>query len=285
MSTAIAFALSSLVFAGLVDLSYKRYSRKPRSRGLFLCAMGVVWLGLQLAFFAGTDQALVLDGPTWRYGLAAGLAVTLSNLLLIESMTGLDVSLGSTVYRLNTIGVVILAFIFLGETLAPIKLLGIASGIVAVLFLYEGKAGSSTVRVPVIFLAVAVCASVFRASYSVISKAGLEAGANIPGLLLIAAVCWMVGGIAYAWWRESGASLTRATAGYGLVAGLLVFGTVNTLIRALEAGDASLVVPIANLGFLIALTLGVIWKMERLTWRKGVAMAFAVAAIFLLSRA
>lgn len=285
MSHALVFALSSLVFGGLVDTSYKRYSRRPRSRGLFLSGMGMVWLALQLSLFATTGQKLVLDPPTLSYGLAAGLAVTLSNLMLIESMTRLNVSLGSTVYRLNTVGVVVLAYIFLGEPLPIMKQLGIASGVIAVLFLYERSASSAAAGLSLLYLAIAVSASLFRASYGVISKAGLMAGADVSGLLLSAAVCWIIGGFVYALWRERPAKLTGAIAGYSLVAGFLVFGTVNTLILGLERGDATLVIPIANLGFIIALTIAVVWKMERLTWPKAVAMGFAANAILLLSRA
>jgi uncharacterized membrane protein len=53
--------------------------------------------------------------------------------------------------------------------------------------------------------------------------------------------------------------------------------TVNTLLLALQHGKASVVIPIANLGFVLALT------MERLTPRKCLAMVFAVVAIFMLS--
>ena len=55
------------------------------------------------------------------------------------------------------------------------------------------------------------------------------------------------------------------------------------MIGGLEVGDASLVVPIANLGFLLALGAGVLLKMEPLTLRKGIAMIFAVGAIVILS--
>ena len=64
---------------------------------------------------------------------------------------------------------------------------------------------------------------------------------------------------------------------------LLVLGTVNTLIAALQAGDASVVVPIANLGFLLALSVAVSLGLEKFTIRKLVAMAFAVTAIGVLS--
>lgn len=283
MNVAILWALASLVCAGLVDLSYKRYAMRPRSRGIFLCGMGTVWLVLQLAVISVDQQHFVIDGITLRYGLAAGLAVTLSNLLLIEAMTHLNVSLGSTIYRLNTIAVVVMAFVFLGETISILALCGIAAGVVAVLFLYRRDENAGASHLPVLFLSIAIIAALLRATFGVVSKAGLEANANQPGLLVIGAVSWMVGGIVYTMWRERPIRFDDRSAWLTLFGGLVVFGTVNTLLLALRYGNASVVIPVANLGFILALVAGVAWGMERMTPRKGVAMAFAVGAVFLLS--
>ncbi len=55
-------------------------------------------------------------------------------------------------------------------------------------------------------------------------------------------------------------------------------------ILALERGDASVVVPIANLSFIVALALSVAMKMERVTINKVAATIYAGLSIFLLSR-
>ena len=97
MSRAILFALLSLFFAGLLDVVYKRYSRKERSRGTYVFGIGVVWCVLQTAALAMGEEVLIVDATSLRYGLFAGLCLTLSNLLLLESLTHINISLGSTV--------------------------------------------------------------------------------------------------------------------------------------------------------------------------------------------
>ena len=47
---------------------------------------------------------------TVAYGLISSPVLVLANILLIESLAHLDVSPGSTIYRLNTIGFVVLSF-------------------------------------------------------------------------------------------------------------------------------------------------------------------------------
>ena len=56
------------------------------------------------------DLEPTFDMTTVAYGLIASTVLALANILLITSLAHLDVSLGSTIYRLNTIGFVVLSF-------------------------------------------------------------------------------------------------------------------------------------------------------------------------------
>jgi len=284
LSAAIGFALVSLLFAGVNDVVFKRYSRRERSRGMFVLGIGIVWGILQLLALVMQGQQLDVATPTLAFGIAAGVMVTLSNLLLLESLTHLDVSLGSTIYRLNTVGVVILSFIFLGEPLNPVKLLGIGFGVIAVLYLYRDRPAHVEIHALGLFFWVAVSASVLRAAFGVTFKAGLSQGAHAPTMMLIAAVSWILGGFCYAWLRERRVRITRKKLGYSALSGVLVFVIVNSLTLALERGQASIVVPIANLSFIVALALSVSLKMERFTMRKAIATVCAAVSIYLLAR-
>lgn len=284
LSAAVLFALLSLLFAGLLDVVFKRYSRKQRSRGMFVCGMGVVWGALQLLALWWHGESLAFDGTTLGFGLAAGVLVTASNLLLIESLTHLDVSLGSTLYRLNTVGVVILSFLFLAEPLTWVKLSGIALAVLAALLLYSRRHDGVDPGLLKVFFWAAVLASVLRAVFGVITKAGLTAGGDGPSMMLLAAACWIAGGFGYALLRERRVVISVEKIRYSVAAGVIVFLIVNTLFAALVRGEASVVVPIANLSFIVALSISVFMGMESITARKGTALACAAAAIFQLAR-
>ena len=133
----ILFATLSMFFAGLNDVVFKRYSSKDRSRGMYVLGIGVIWTVLQAGTFWLKGTPFTIDSTTLLFGLSAGIFLTLSNLLLIESLTHINVSLGSTIYRLNTIGVILLSVIFLGETIGFFKWAGIVTGICGVLLLYQ----------------------------------------------------------------------------------------------------------------------------------------------------
>lgn len=285
MTYAISFALVSLAAAGCLDVTFKRFSFKVRSRGMYVLGCGVVWLALQLTYLTITDVQLRLDEVTVMYGLLTGAFLVLGNILLIESLTGLDVSLGSMIYRLNTIGVVAISFVLLGEDVSFIKLLGIGIGIVAVLILYRRGDSGDAVSIPVLFFVMAVVASASRAIYGVASKVALEQGASAEGLLVIAAIGWIVGGFAYAAFREKRIRITVKKLAYALVSGSLAFAVVNALIEALKHGEASVVVPIANLSFAVAMLFSVFLGMEKLSGRKYLAIGCAAVSVFLMAQA
>ena len=284
MTYAIFFALVSLAAAGCLDVTFRRFSLKERSRGMYVFGCGFVWLVLQLIYFTITDAPIRLDEVTILYGLLTGALLVSANILLIESLTGLDVSLGSMIYRLNTIGVVVMSFMLLAEDVGFIKVLGIGIGIAAILILYTRADDGNAISIPILFFVMAVAASAFRAIYGVASKVALEQGAAAEGLLVIAAISWIVGGFAYAAFREKRVRITGKKAAYAVVSGILAFTVVNALIEALKNGEANVVVPIANLSFAVAMLLSVFLGMEQLSSRKYIAIGFAALSVFLMAQ-
>lgn len=283
MTSAITYALLSLCFAGLNDVIFKHYSARDRSRGMVIFGIGVVWMLLQVFSLLESGGTFQTDAITISYGLICGAILTLSNLLLIESLTHIEVSLGSTIYRLNTLGVVVLSVLFLHEELSPMKTMGIGTGIVAVMLLLYRPEKIPKGKLQSLFVWLVILASLLRAIYGVISKAGLNQGADVNTMLLIAAGCWIVGGALYARLREGRFRLTRKKAIYSLISGLLVFLIVNFLIAAVKLGEASVVIPIANLSFVAALLISVMLGMERLSLKKLTAIGFAISSVWLLS--
>jgi len=285
LSPAIIFALLSLVIGGLNEVVFKRYSARERSRGMMICGVGVVWAVLLITDVTIRGDVIVFNSASWSFGLVAGILVAIANILLLESLRHMEVSLGSTIYRLNTIAVVFLSVIFLGESLSLIKLAGVGCGIIAVLLLYRQQHSTGLHQTLKTGLIIVTAGALLRAVYGVVTKAGLSEGADADTLMLISALCWIVSGLLYAVVIEHRYSITRAKLIYSLVSGLLVYGIVKTLVKALSLGEASVVITIANMSFLMALLVALLLKMEALSAKKLIAMIFAISAITLLSYA
>ena len=285
MRFTISFALLSLLFAGINDVVFKYYSRKVRSKGMYIFGIGVVWTALQVITFKVQGTTFSFNQNTLLFGLAAGIFLTISNILLIESLTHLDVSLGSTIYRLNTIGVIALSVSFLREPMSLLKFLGIVAGIIGISLLYQKQSSSPHNAVFTVSFAVVIVASLARAAYGVTAKAGISQNADPNAMLLLFSSSWIIGGACYAGLREKRFRLTAKKVLYSLLSGILVFLIVSFLMLAMEHGEASIAIPVANLSFFIALFLSIVLKMETLTPRKLCAMGCALVSIVLLSQA
>jgi drug/metabolite transporter (DMT)-like permease len=284
MSYGVGFALLSLLLNGFNDVLFKRYSIGGRSRGMLIFGVGLLWTLAQLGIAQIQNTPLEFNQATLNFGLMAGIFLLFSNLLLLESLGRIDVSLVSTIYRLNTIGVILLSFVFLNEPFGWLKGLGISIGLLAVILLYQGQNSASYQKQLLLFVGVATIASFLRAAYGVSTKAGLLEGGNRNTMLLIISSSWVVGGAVYALLREKRFRLTWENSRFILLSSFLVVGVANFLMLAVQHGDASKVIPIANMSFVITLLIAVALKMEKLTAKKMGAMACAVVSIFLLAQ-
>ena len=166
-----------------------------------------------------------------------------------------------------------------------LKSLGIVAGIIGVSLLYQKQSSSPHNAVFTVSFAVVVVASLARAAYGVIAKAGISQNADPNAMLLLFSSSWIIGGACYAGLREKRFRLTAKKVLYSLLSGILVFLIVSFLMLAIEHGEASIAIPVANLSFVIALFLSIVLKMETLTPRKLCAMGCALVSIVLLSQA
>jgi drug/metabolite transporter (DMT)-like permease len=179
-----------------------------------------------------------------------------------------------------------MAYLFLGEDLGGVKLAGIGLGIVAVGLLYQpdiGKVDQEHRQHFLPFFLMAVVASLFRASYGVITRGGILHQADPQTMLLLCAISWIIGGALYARLREGRFKLTSKKISYALITGILVFLVVDFLMLAVKYGEASVVIPIANMSFIMAMALSVALRFEPLSSRKVAAMVVACLAIAALT--
>ncbi len=251
---------------------------------MLIFGTGCVWIVLQLLYMDHQNLAMTLNTSTLVYGIGAAVFVTISNILLLECFGHLPISMASTIYRLNTIPLVILAFIFLSENPGIIAGTGIILGILTVILLYQpNHTDTSNLQRFNFYVRLIIAASCIRALYGIFTKTGLNTGADPNTMMLFAAIAWCLGGLGYACLREKRVRITLAKLKYMLITGFLVFTIIWLLTTALSLGDASIVVPLTNMGFVAAFIFSVLLKLEVLTVRKSVAVFTAVISVIILT--
>ena len=283
---AVIFAFCCIFCSAMNDFVFKLFARKPRSRGLFVLVIGAAW-SIASLFLPG------LKGSSWQvtitWGIISGLFAVIGNLLLIEAMGKQSAGLCSTIYRLNLALVVPGAAIIFKEHNTLMQYIGIAAALAAVLFFLPGSKNNSgtSPRDARLGLILVIIAAVLRAGMGLSYKYGFNLGASANGVNLVNGICWILGGGIYFILRERNNALldkwSRKVAGYGILSGLFVFGIVFFMAHSVRLGNASIVLPIMQMSFVVTFVLSAVFLKEKITIYKFLALASGAAALLLLS--
>ncbi len=279
MTTAIIYALVCLLFTAVNDFVFKLFASEGRSsRGGFVAIVGIFWFLALVWLPKNPDSSLAM---TLGWGAVSGFFSFTGNILLIEAMSRQSAGLCSTIYRLNMVFVVIGAFFLLDENISLLQAVGIGLALVAILaFLPDGK--DANARPTGFYLA--LLAAILRAGMGLSYRYAFLQGADKNGIVLINSLFWIVGGFLYAWVRENDRNLKdRRVLGYGVLSGVLVAGIVFFMAGSLSSGAASIVLPIAQMSFLITFVLSAIFLSEPCTFRKLGALACGGLAVMMLA--
>ena len=283
MSPSVLLALASLTFAGVNDFIFKKQSIGGGGRGSYMAVAGAVWFAVfaVAAWFSGSG----LPAPaTLAWGLAAGAFSVSANYLLIGSLRTLGAAVGATIYRMNMVIAAAIGMVFLGEAVTGVKLAGLALGAVAVLLFAAGPR-SKVRRVAEPALLVAVAASLLRACMGITYKLAAQAGTDAAWFLALQGLVWLAVGSAVALRFERDLRLTWSNTRHGLVSGFLICGLVWFFQRALDIGEASIVIPIAQMSFVVTALISRIVLKERLDAPRLAALGLSAASFVLLGSA
>lgn len=281
MGIGMAYAVVSLGFAGVNDVLFRRYGAKTRPVGILLALIGTVWtlLFLALGFHRNTIQ---MDLATILIGTISGIVSALANILLIEGMKRTGASIAATIYRLNLVFVVVLAFVFLNESMGMFKIAGIMLAVFAVsLFLLPERNIGITANIALKFILLLVLASFLRACMGISYKFASSMGIHDEIFLAVNGFWWMVAGLSYTFLFERKMDFCRSSVKYGLISGVLVCGIVLFLKLSVNYMDASVAVSVSQFSFLVTAPLAACFMKERITFKMGLGMASAALCIIL----
>jgi drug/metabolite transporter (DMT)-like permease len=278
LNESIACALGALLLYGIADFVYKRGAAAGAPPHQFL--MVQTWFFTSLAFLYGFVSGTLAFGSGTLWGAAAGVLVVVGYYNFAWSLRHGSVSTNATIFRLSFAVTVALAVLLLGETLTPAKLAGLALALVAVWLLLaapdsaaraDSERRASLARVLVATLAVGVASFTY--------KLGLRAGAAPVSLVAAQGAVAVALATAFAARLDGGVRPTRAALTHAPVAAVLLVTAFILLAKGLQTGEVSVIVPIAQMGFVVTALLGFVLLREPFTPRKGAGLAAAVAAL------
>ena len=279
MSQPVLFALLAMLCYGIGDFIYKRAAAAGIRADHFLMAQAWLFCPLVIVYALATGRLVLIPSAIW--GSVAGLFVFAGLYCFIRSLASGSVSTNASIFRLNFIVTVVLVIAFLGEPLTLAKVGGLLLALAATWLLLG--AGGGKERHALRSIAEVVLATIFFGASNFFHTIGLRHGALPETMTAAQAALFMPLATAVVLIADRKLSAPTATFKFAIPAALVLVVATIALLSGIAGGQASVLVPIAQMGFIVAALLGIVALGEPVTPRKAAGLAAALAALAILA--
>jgi uncharacterized membrane protein len=281
MAEGMEWSLGAMMFYGLADWVFKRAAARGIHAHHFL-ALQAFFFAPCIFLYGLTTNTLALGAP-FAWGMMAGVLMFVALYNFARSLASGAVSIVAPVFRLSFAITAALAVWLLNESLTGWKLAGLAASLVALWLLLAGGPASAP-RITKSSVMNVLVATVTMGIVSFIYKLGVIAGGSPATVLTGQASVFLPLATLFALRRDRGFHPPPGAWRYGATAALLLLFALVMLLAGLALGEASVLVPVAQMSFVVTAGLGFIFLREALTFRKGFGLVFAIAALTCFAR-
>lgn len=278
----LPFSLATIMMYGLGQVFAKETRTNVSSANLLLLLGGnmfVMWAVYWLFF----REPGSFDNSIW-FQAAIGAALSgLAYVTYYESLKHGKVSIVGTIAGAYAPWTVILALIFLGETMSPGEAAGVVLVVASMLVFTYSADNNGHRRTEVIGIAFAIVSLFFWGTSAVVAKGAIDEIGNTNFIGVYALVCPTIW-IFYWLGREKAKFEMPKSNRWILELSLLCFaGGGITLYLAIQNGNVSIVSPITNLYPLVTIAVAKARLKESLSVRQMIALAMLFISIPLFS--
>ena len=283
----VMFAFGSALFAGITAVLSKIGMQDMDSDVGTAVRTGVVlvfsWIMVFLTGSIGTIGEI--SGRTFLFLVLSGLATGASWLFYFRVLQLGNVNKVAPIDKSSTVLTMLLAFLILGETLSLLKvvcMILIGAGTLLMIHRQEGGADSAERG----WMACALLSAVFASLTAILGKIGIQGvESNLGTAIRTCVVLVMAWLLVFVKGKQGEVRRINGKNGLFLVlSGLATGGSWLCYYRALQDGQASVVVPIDKLSILVTILFSRLFLGERLGRRAFWGLVLLVAGTLLLLR-
>lgn len=282
----LIFAICSAVFAGLTSILAKCGLQEVDSTVATafrtVVAMAFAWI---IVLISGSYVQLdSISGETWIFLILSGLATGASWLCYFKALQLGDVNKVVPVDKSSTVMAIMLAIIFLGESLSIPGIVGVALILVGTMLMIEKKDVKGMESKGSSWLFFAIGSAVFAALTSILGKVGMEGiDSNLGTAIRTVVVLGMSWIMIYVSHKQSKMhGIKRRDMAFIILSGLATGASWMFFFGALQMGPASIIIPIDKLSILVTIAFSYIVFKEKLTKKSAIGLAGVVAGTLLL---
>jgi transporter family protein len=284
----ILFAFGSALFAGITAILAKIGIRKTDSN-LATAIRTIVVLGFSwlMVFIVGSQGTISqISSRTLLFLVLSGMATGASWLFYFRAMQLGDVNKVTPIDKSSTVLTMFLAIIFLGEPLTLAKSVGaVGIGIGTYLMIQKKETGADDKRVKYgRWLVYAALSALFASLTAIFGKVGIEGVESNLGTairtVVVLVMAWLVVFIT----RKQGElrSIDKKSWLFIVLSGFATGASWLCYYRALQDGQASIVVPIDKLSIVLTIAFSYFFLKEGINRKALFGLALIVAGTLIL---
>ena len=282
----IFFAFGSALFAGLTSILAKCGIRKTDSTlATALRTIVVLAFSWLMVFVVGSqDQISSLGGKTLLFLILSGLATGASWPCYFKALQLGDINKVVPIDKSSTILTILLAFLFLHETISLPKIIGVLLIAVGTFFMIEKKDAPAPRETKGSWLLYALGSAIFASLTSILGKVGISGvESNLGTAIRTGVVLVMAWVIVFATGKQGTLSqIPKKELGFIFMSGLATGGSWLCYYKALQDGLASVVVPIDKLSILVTVGFSRVVFQETLSKKASIGLTSIVIGTFVM---
>jgi len=281
MTGGTGYAFAALVCYGLGDSIYKNATAAGVKPHHFL--MGQAWCFTPVAIvYAWATGALAIH-PSTAWGGLAGLFFFIGFYNFLRSLAGGSVSVSAPVFRLNFFITAILAITVLGEPVRLAMPVALVLALAAIWLLLGGNARGKRPEFDRRALGAVLVATLATGIANFCHTIGLRHGALPETLLAAQATVFIVLATAFVRIVDGKVAPPAMIWKHTAAAAAVLIVAFLFMLHGVALGPASVLVPIAQMGFVVPAALGMLVLREPMTARKAAGLVAALGALAALA--
>ena len=277
----ILFAFGSAFFAGVTAILAKCGIRQTDSHVATAVRTVVVLLFSWIMVFLVGSQGDIpaVDAKTWAFLVLSGLATGASWLCYFRALQLGDINKVVPIDKSSTVLTMVLAFLFLQESLTWLKAASMAAIAAGTYLMIQKKATGQEKTGRWAWLLYALLSAVFASLTAILGKVGIEGVESNLGTAIrtgvVLVMAWVV--VFVTGKGQEVRRIPRRELGFLCLSGLATGASWLCYYKALHDGPASVVVPIDKLSILVTIAFSYFVFHERLTRRGAAGLCLIVA--------
>ena len=284
LDIAVVLALGAAFLNTSNDLIYRSVALKCRNTGPlpFYLVSSVSSLVVAILLNTAGSQAeniLYFARTDLIYGTLIGMLSFITYILYLSRFSGQNTTLSVTIYRMNLIPGIILATLFLGETLTFKRASAIFLCVLSLFVLSHFKTGN--LKKDKYFI-LSIFAFFGGGIINAVNKSAMSQGGNSFKILIVRFVVVSILAVLLVVVKRS-ARFDKRAVKYAIMSGTVFTLTIYLILEAMKTGDVSLVLPVTQLSFALVVIAGWVIYKEKLNYIKVTGICLAILSVILVN--